>query len=40
MAARFFIMSTAHSKADIDLTLNALADSLDAMDTEGAFADL
>jgi glutamate-1-semialdehyde 2,1-aminomutase len=36
MGARFFIMSTAHSKDDLDLTLDALIDSLKAMYSEGS----
>jgi glutamate-1-semialdehyde 2,1-aminomutase len=36
MGARFFIMSTAHSKDDLDLTLDALIDSLKAMYLEGS----
>ena len=35
LQARFFIMSMAHTKEDIDLTVKASADSLDAMVAEG-----
>jgi glutamate-1-semialdehyde 2,1-aminomutase len=40
MGARLFIMSTAHTKDDIDRTLDALAVSLDAMRSEGEFSGL
>jgi len=36
MGARFFIMSMAHTEKDIDQTLEALGDSLNAMNAEGA----
>jgi len=35
MAGRFFILSTAHTEEDIDQTVQAFADSLDAMIAEG-----
>jgi len=35
MGARFFILSTAHTEEDIDQTVEALGDSLDAMIAEG-----
>jgi len=36
MDARFFILSAVHSEQDIDQTMNAFADSLDAMLAEGS----
>ena len=35
MAARFFIMSVAHTEEDLDRTIEALVDSLEAMVDEG-----
>jgi hypothetical protein len=36
MAGRFFILSTAHTEEDIDQTVKAFGDSLDAMIVEGS----
>ena len=36
MGARFFILSSAHNEGDIDQTIEALGDSLDAMTAEGS----
>jgi len=38
MSARLFILSGAHTEEDVDLTLKALADSLDAMIDEGTLS--
>ena len=35
MGARLFIFSSVHSEEDVDQTVQALADSLDAMVAEG-----
>jgi len=35
MIGRFFILSSAHTKEDIDQTVKAFGDSLDAMVVEG-----
>jgi hypothetical protein len=35
MGGRFFIMSAAHTEEDIDQTVKALCDSLEAMIAEG-----
>jgi glutamate-1-semialdehyde aminotransferase len=37
MGARFFVLSAAHTKDDIDQTIEALDSSLDDMIAEGAF---
>ncbi len=37
MGARFFILSVAHTKQDIDQTVKAFRDSLDTVDADGAF---
>ena len=40
MSSRFFVMSAAHSKRDIDQTIDALSASLDDMLAEGAFTNI
>ena len=40
MGGRFFVMSSAHNKRDIDQTIDAFASSLDDMIVEGVFKNI